>query len=93
MVCVTCVLNKKNRSPKSVNLLKTEHSLDQFPSGSSSSFFPPERSLPDKPDDVFLPFIMKGSVSLIAGGPKVPVVILRDSAASLLSYWGTIWRV
>ena len=25
---------------------------------------------------------MKGSVSLIAGGPKVPVVILRDSAAS-----------
>ena len=74
-------MNKKGGSLKAVNMLKIERSLCQFPSSSSSSLSPPEQSLPDKPDDVFLPFIMKGSVSLTASGPKVPV-ILRDSAAS-----------
>ena len=74
-------LNKKCSFLKAVTLLKTERSLCQFPSSSSSSLSPPEQSLHDKPD-VFLPFIMKGSVSLTANGPKVPVVRLRDSTAS-----------
>ena len=69
-----------------MNLLKTKRSLCHFPSSSSSSLSPPEQSLPDKPDDVFLPFIMKGSVSLTASGPKVPVVILRDSGSFLVCY-------
>lgn len=34
-------LNKKSGSSKAFNLLKTERSLNQFPSGSSSTLSPP----------------------------------------------------
>ncbi|KAM7406893.1 hypothetical protein PAMA_002878 [Pampus argenteus] len=76
-------LNKRGKSSKAVNLLKTESSLSQSYSTPtpSVSCSPPEQSLRQL-DDVFLPFVMKGAVSLTSEGPKVPVVILRDSAAS-----------
>lgn len=66
-------LNKKNKVPKAVNLLKTETPLVQ-------SLSPPIATEQDL--DVCAPFLMKGWVSLSVVGPKVPVTILRDSAAS-----------
>lgn len=68
------VLNNKNKTSKAINLLQTEPSTSQqtLPSHATSV----------KPDDVFSPFIMERYVSLLDGGPKVPVVILRDNAAS-----------
>ena len=75
-------LNKRDKPPKAVNLLKTESSLSQSPSAPSSSLSRSHPGQSPELDDVFLPFVMKGAVSLTAGGLKVPVVILRDSAAS-----------
>ncbi|XP_060949305.1 uncharacterized protein LOC133026426 [Limanda limanda] len=60
-------------------------SYDKPQSSLGRSFSAPRPPVTQKSpelDDVFLPFVMKGAVSLTAGGPKVPVVILRDSAAS-----------
>lgn len=68
-------LNKKERSSKTVNLMKTE-------------LLPPQQTLSirtesSKPDlEMYAPFIMKGLVSLSEEESKVPVTILRDSAAS-----------
>ena len=68
-------LNKWNGSPKAVNLMKTALLPEQQ--------FLPIKPISVKPDlDVYAPFIMKGFVSLSEGDPKVPVTILRDSAAS-----------
>lgn len=69
----TCfALEKKNKTQKVVNLLKTE--TQQLDSSQQALV---------KPDlQVYAPFLMKGFVSLTEEGPKVPVTILRDSAAS-----------
>lgn len=72
----TCfTLERKNKTPKVVNLLKTE------PQSQQSDFSLQQASV--KPDlQVYAPFLMKGFVSLTDVGPKVPVTILRGSAAS-----------
>ncbi|KAF7643615.1 hypothetical protein LDENG_00236320, partial [Lucifuga dentata] len=63
---------KKNKFPKTVALVKTPP-LSARSSGDEQSHL-----------DVYSPFIMKGMVSLMEGGSKVPVTILRDTAASRL---------
>ena len=72
----TCfALERKNKTPKVVNLLKTE------PQSQPLNFSLQQALV--KPDlQVYAPFLMKGFVSLTDEGPKVPVTILRDSAAS-----------
>lgn len=86
LVCVYCkkqghtiktcfALKKKNKTSKMVNLLKTE------PQSQQSQV--PLQQAPIKPNlKVYSPFLMKGFVSLTDVGPKVPVTLLRDSAAS-----------
>lgn len=68
-------LNKRNKSPKAVHLMKT----GTLPSLQSWH----KQPILVKPDlDVYAPFIMRGFVSLSEGDQKFPVTILRDSAAS-----------
>lgn len=69
------VLNKRDQSPKVINLLKADSVANQ------QSFSGPT-ALVKPPPDVYAPFIMKGFVSLCEGEPKIPLTILRDSAAS-----------
>lgn len=63
---------KKSQPPKTVALIKSELS--------------PLLSVPVEPvhtpDSEFQPFLMKGFVSLMEGGPKVPVTIIRDTASN-----------
>lgn len=62
-------------TPKTANLLKTELQSSQPVS--------PLEEVSLKPVlEVYAPFLMKGFVSLTDAGPKVPVAILSDSAAS-----------
>ena len=67
-------LNKRNTSPKAVNLMKTETLPEQQPLSKQST-----SAIPDL--DVYAPFIMKGFVSL-SEDPKIPDTMLRDSAAT-----------
>uniref|UniRef100_A0A671UEB7 Gypsy retrotransposon integrase-like protein 1 n=1 Tax=Sparus aurata TaxID=8175 RepID=A0A671UEB7_SPAAU len=68
-------LEKQNKSPKAVNLLKTEFSP-------KIQFGPKQPILVESNLDVYAPFLMKGTVSLSEQSSKIPVTILRDSAAS-----------
>lgn len=72
------MLNRKTKTPKAVNLVKTE-CLPNRPSEQSSPEHIPET---DKAHDVYNPFLMNSFVSISKQGPKVPVTILRDSGAS-----------
>lgn len=67
-------LNRKSKPIKAVNLMRTESLL--------SEQLLPTTSGAKTEVHLYAPFVMKGSVSLTDGGPKVPINILRDSAAS-----------
>ena len=68
-------LNKKNSIPsKTVNLMKTQSVC------SAQSSCGPEMIKSGL--GIYAPFVMKGLVSLTEEGPRVPITILRDSAAS-----------
>ena len=65
-------LRNKSRPAKSVVLIKSENEFR--PS------VPVQQSR--DPDSDFQPFLMKGFVSLVEGGAKVPVNIIRDTASN-----------